>query len=78
MQLVALGDENLALDDVEAGDDFGDGVLDLNARIDLDEEKFVAVEIEQKLDGAGVAITGGRAQPHGGVADLLAQLPRQD
>ena len=33
----ALGDADLRLDDVDAGDDFGHGVLDLDARIDLDE-----------------------------------------
>ena len=43
VQLVALGDENLALDDVDPGDNFRHRVLDLDARIDLDEEKFVGV-----------------------------------
>jgi hypothetical protein len=33
----ALGDGDLRLDDIDAGDQFGDGVFDLDARIDLDE-----------------------------------------
>ena len=36
-QRLALGDQDLALDQVDAGDHLGDGVLDLDARVDLDE-----------------------------------------
>ena len=54
MQRVALGDQDLALDDVDAGDDFGDGVLDLDARVHLDEEELAAVQIEQEFDRAGI------------------------
>ncbi len=32
VERLALGDQNLRLDDVDAGDFFGDGVLDLNPR----------------------------------------------
>ena len=78
VQLVPLGDENLALDDVKPGDHFRDGVLDLDARIDLDEIELVAVQIEQKFDGAGVAISGGLAEPDGGVADLLRGARAED
>ena len=52
VQLVALRDEDLALDDVDAGDDFGHRVLDLDARVDLDEEELVAVEVDEELDRA--------------------------
>ena len=34
---LARGDQDLALDQVDVGHDLGDGVLDLDARIDLDE-----------------------------------------
>ena len=44
------------LDDVDAGDHFGDGVLDLDARIDLDEVELARVGIDQELDGAGVLV----------------------
>ena len=36
-QALPLGDQNLAFDDVDAGHHLGHGVLDLDARIDLDE-----------------------------------------
>jgi hypothetical protein len=38
---VALRDEDLGADEIEAGDDLGDGVLDLDARVHLDEEPLV-------------------------------------
>ena len=50
------GDQDLRLDDVDAGDLFGDGVLDLNARIDFDEVELVRVAIDQELDRAGVLV----------------------
>ena len=49
----ALGDADLRLDDVDAGDHLGDGVLDLDARIDLDEVELAGVGIHQELDRAG-------------------------
>ena len=36
-QRLARGDANLLLDQVDAGDHFGDRMLDLNAGVDLDE-----------------------------------------
>jgi hypothetical protein len=53
----AAGDVNLRLDDVDAGDLLGHGVLDLDARIDLDEVEGAGVGIHQELDRAGAAIT---------------------
>ena len=53
---MAAGDEYLRPDDVDARDFFGDGVLDLNARIDFDEVKFVRLGIDEKLDRAGVLV----------------------
>ena len=41
----ALGDADLRLDDVDAGHLLGDGVLDLDARIDLDEVERAGVGI---------------------------------
>ena len=37
-QLAPLGNQDLALDEVDPGDDLGDGVLDLKPGIHLDEE----------------------------------------
>ena len=52
----ALGDENLRLDEVDAGDFLGHRVLDLNPRIDLDEVELVRVAIDEELDRAGVLV----------------------
>ena len=49
---------DLRLDDVDAGHFFGDRVLDLNARIDLDEIELVGVGIHQEFDRAGAQIVG--------------------
>ena len=46
VQIVALRDENLRAHNVDSGDDFGHSVFDLNARIHLDEEPVVGIDIE--------------------------------
>ena len=61
----AFGNPDLRLDDVDAGDLLGHRVLDLNARIHLDEVVGGGVGVHQELDRAGVA-----------VADLLGQTQR--
>ena len=53
-QLLARGDADLLLHDVDAGDHLGDRVLDLHARVHLDEEELVV--LVQELEGAGAAI----------------------
>ena len=57
----ALGDPDLRLHDVEAGHDLGHRVLDLDARVDLDEVEGARVGIHQELDRAGADIVGGAA-----------------
>ena len=64
------GDEDLAAHEVDAGDHLGDGVLDLDARVDLDEEELAAVDVEQELDRAGVAV----ARPTGTAATAASQM----
>ena len=56
------GDEDLAAHQVDAGDHFGDRVLDLDARVDLDEEELAAVDVEQELDRARAAVVDRAAQ----------------
>ncbi len=53
---IALRDENLRPHQIHARDDFGDRVLDLDARVDLDEKPFLLVKIVKKLDRAGVVV----------------------
>ena len=61
-QALAGGDPQHGLDDVDAGHHFGDGVLDLKPRIDLQE--IVAVGAEDEFDGADPAIVQPLAEPH--------------
>ena len=51
-ELLALGDAELLADEVDAGDLFRDRVLDLQARVDL-EERDRAVGADEELAGAG-------------------------
>ena len=69
----ALGDADLRLDDVDAGDLLGHRVLDLDARIDLDEVEFAGVGIHQELDGAGADIVGGAGRS---ASAVVAELVR--
>ena len=62
VQRMALRDQNLRAHQVDARDDFRDRVLHLDARVHLDEEPFVRVEIEQELHRARVVVTDLRWQ----------------
>ncbi len=66
---VALGDPDLGADDVEAGEHFGDGMLNLDTGVHLDEEPFVGVGIEEEFDGAGVVVADFASEADGGVAE---------
>ena len=61
----AFRDADLRLHDVDARHLLGDGVLDLDARVDLDEVELAGIGIHQELDRAGV-----------GVVDRTSQLQR--
>ena len=67
-----LRDQNLRADDVDAGDHFGDGVLHLNARIDFDEVPLAGIDIDQKLDRAGVVVVGRASDSDGSIGELSA------
>ena len=71
---LALGDEDLGADDVDAGHLLGDGVLDLDARVHLDEEEIARVAVDQELDGAGALVVGGAGDLQAERADVLALL----
>ena len=74
-QRAALRDLQLQPHEVEPGYGLGDGVLDLDAGVHLEEIEG-AVGIEQELDGAGADITDRRRRPHRRGAHLLSQLRR--
>ena len=59
---LAFGDPDLRLDDVEAGHDLRHRMLDLDARIDLDEIKFAGVGVDQEFDGSGADIFRSRGR----------------
>ncbi len=49
-------DQNLRLHQIDAGDVFGHGVFDLNARIHFDEIERAGIDVFEEFDGAGVLI----------------------
>ena len=72
---VTLRDEDLGAHEVDARDHFGDGVLDLNAGVHLD-EVVVAVAVHEEFHGAGVHVADGLGDLHGVVVQLLAHALR--
>src|SRR6516164_6014958 len=75
-QVLATGDTDLLADQVDAGDQLGDGVLDLDAGVALDEVVALLL-VHQKLAGAGAEVVGRLYQANGGSTDLLAHRLRQ-
>ena len=73
-QRLAGGDAQLLAHEVEAGDQLRDRVLDLQARVDLDEVE-VAVAVEQELDRAGVLVAGLARDRDGRRAQALRAAP---
>ena len=55
----AAGDEDLQLDQVDAGGDFGDRVLDLQPGVDLEEREGFLIRLVEVFHGAGAAVSGG-------------------
>ena len=55
-------------DQVEAGDGFGDRVLDLDAGVDLQEPERLPGGLEEELDRAGADVADGAGDGQGGVA----------
>ena len=57
VELLPRGDAELRGDEVDAGDGLGDGVLDLEAGVHLEEERLVGgVRVDDELDGAGAHV----------------------
>ena len=71
-QGMALGDEDLRAHQINPGDAFGDGVLDLDTRIHLNEEPVIVVHVIEKLDRAGVVVADAFGELDRGLAKLLA------
>ena len=73
---LARGDAQLLADEVDARDQLGDRVLDLEAGVQLDEVER-AVGREQELERAGVAVAEPLARALGGRLHRLAALRRE-
>ena len=70
------GDAQLRGDKVDVGDLLGDGVLDLDARVHLDEHVPPAI-VEQELHRAGAAVADLPGEGHGVGTDPIPQRGRQ-
>ncbi len=78
-QRLAGRDAKLELDEVEAGDRFGDGMLDLQAGVELEEvEARGVVGVDDQLDGAGVRVAAAACELDGRGTHAGAQLGVDD
>src|SRR6266404_7748010 len=73
-QLLSRGDPDLVLDDVDTGHHLGDRMLDLHARVHLDEVELAA--LVQKLECAGAAVVDLAARLRAAFPDAFDQLAR--
>src|SRR3569832_230151 len=71
---LTLREQDLRLHDVDAGAFFGDSVLDLDARINIDEVVLVRVRIDEELDRAGRVVADLLADLDGRLAQCVADL----
>src|SRR5260370_1208344 len=72
VEFMALRDENLRTHEINAGNHFGHGVLDLDTRINLDEIPILRINIVEELDGSRIAIVGLARELHRGGAEFSA------
>jgi hypothetical protein len=73
-QLFAVGDADHLLDQVEAGDQFGDRVFHLQTGVHLEEVELLGRAGDHELDGTGRFVVDGTGQGHGLLAHGLAHL----
>ena len=74
MNGLALGDEYLRADNVDARDHLSHGVFDLDPGIHFDEEPFIGIHIDEEFHGASVLITDLAAQLDGSFTELTHDL----
>jgi len=63
-QLLAGGDADHQLDEVDPGDALGDRVLDLQAGVHLEEVEVARLAVDDELDGAGALVIHRPGQRH--------------
>ena len=71
---LAPGDADHLLDEVDAGDHLGHGMLHLDAGVHLDEEELARRVVVEVFERAGAAVTAGLGQPDRGTAERRAGL----
>ena len=76
-QFHTLRDQNLRANDVVAGDDFRDGMFDLNSRVDFDEVKLIGVCIVKEFDRARVVEADRAADLNCGIENRFAHIGRE-
>ena len=64
LEPLAGGDPNLGLDEIDAGDDLSDSVLDLDAWVHLHEVVLPRLRIHKELDSARAEVAGARRDAH--------------
>ena len=69
----AACDQQLRADQVDVGGLLGDGVLDLDPRVHLDEHVLAALGVDQELDRSGVDVADLAGEADGVCAQRLAQ-----
>src|SRR5882762_10196014 len=76
-EAVAGGDGDLKFDEIESGDLLGDGMLDLQPRVDF-EEIEIEISVDEKFHRAGVDVATGTRQANRGIAHFLAEVGCDD
>ena len=76
IDVLALRDADLLLDEVDPRDRLGNGMLDLDAAVQLEEVEVVAVEHELRRASAAVADRPGESE--GGLGHAAAQVRTED
>ena len=61
---LALGDGDLKRHEIETGNSFGHGMLDLNAGVHFQEIKFLTFGVDEELHGADRPVANVRCEPH--------------
>ncbi len=77
-ELPAVRHVQLQPDQVGAGGDLGDRVLDLQPGVDLEEGEQLVAGVVEELDGAGAAVADGDGEPLGRRLELGGLLRLQD
>ena len=67
---------DLSANDIDTSDHLGYRVLNLHSRIHFDEEPFVCVDVNQKLDRTGIEVMRGSRQRYGSIGKLSAHSVR--